>query len=453
MNYTLLLPVKRITTKTWLALLLCLYLVAICVSLQHYLNWKSPAFLFGVTALFFVTAINKQHKGSTRFAFAALLFSTLNLLLPVKTILFVSIACAVMFTIENLYGRMGSLPLVITGLVSPAFQYLSDIFTFPIRLQLTAWAGKALQFSGTSVITEGNVILCNGDEFSVDPACMGLNMMITSLIMSVVLIALYQYQFKKTVSLWSIILILSSIGALNVLSNLFRIISLVQFSILPQSWLHNFVGLLCFMLYVVLPASFLCKWITRRWGKSNCAQVMPSTQPKYKTKPTFHFAVACGILLSSYTTIKHDYTMNNPAKKIPAVGGYSVQLVDENIIKLENAVSLVYIKKIPGFYAADHTPLICWRGSGYMFRQINEMILHGSKVYTGILQKGDEQLYTIWWYANAQHITTNQLEWRWDVLRGADNYSIVNITSSSEKLVRQEAEKILTTRQFNKLLQ
>lgn len=453
MNPAFLLSGQRVTTKTWFALLICLYAGITCVSLLNYLHWSSPVFLLGVASMFFAGTVNKAHTGSGRYAYAAVFFSLLNLLLPVKTILFVSIACAVMFTIEDMVGRLGKLPVILTALMSPAFQYLSDVFTFPIRLELTAWAGKALHFSGSNVVTEGNIIICNGNEFSVDPACMGLNMMVTSLITGVVLIATYQYQLKKTIPAWVAMMILLSIGGLNILSNMFRILCLVQFSIMPQSWLHDCIGMVCFLAYVILPASFLCKWMTRNYGKSEITLVRSAKQPAYKTKTAFHCTVAGCILLSSFTTMTHNYSSDNPVRKAPVIQGYASHLVDENIIKLENAVSLVYIKKIPGFYAADHTPLICWRGSGYVFSRISEEDLHGTTVYSGILQKGDEQLYTIWWYANTQHVTTKQLEWRWDVLKGANNYSIVNITCSSEKLVKEEAEKILATHQFNKLLQ
>ncbi len=420
--------------------------------LQAYLFWRSPVFLFGVAAAISVASCDSARKQGRRYAYAAIVLALFNILLPVKTILYMSLVCGILFTLENFRGKTGPLPLMVALLVSPAFQYVSDVFTFPVRLELSRWAGSALQLAGGHVRTEGNLIFCNGDEFSVDPACMGLNMMITSLVAGVLLISFYQKRLHKRVSPWLLILLLGCIAGLNVVSNLIRIILLVQFRILPQTMLHEVAGLLCFAAYVLLPGAFLCRWIIARWAGAAGKEGTVSPVPVHRSQTIFYWLVAGCLILSGLVVARHEMRMGTPAQ-VSQVPGYAARRIDDQIIKLENGRSLVYLKKISGFYAAEHNPLICWRGSGYVFSQISEQVVGATTVYSGVLQKGDERLYTIWWYANGRHNTIRQLNWRWHMLKGEPAYSIVNITCNTEEQVRAEAEKVLQTRCFQSLLQ
>ncbi|MBE7173389.1 MAG: exosortase N [Williamsia sp.] len=453
MNYAVQRPLSRIFFKPgqhWL--LSGMYLSIAYVLTQGYFNWTSPIFLLGIFSLFLVVTVDKQQTGSARYACAALLFSAINLLLPVKTGVYFTTCCTVMFIIERLYGKTNALPVIVLALMSPFFEYCSNVFTFPLRLQLTSFAGEILQLAGVKAVTEGNTIIQNGNEFSVDPACMGLNMMATSLILGLVLIAVYQKQFQKQAPAWLILLILAAIAGLNILSNLFRIVITVQFRIMPQTWLHELAGIVCLLGYVVLPALLLCKKLVASFGKNKHKPGDCRPSPANIVNPIFCMLIPALILLSSYRVDQRNRNTTADSNKTVHVAGYTAQQVDKNIIKLESPVSLVYLKKIPGFYVADHTPLICWRGSGYEFRKVKELFIQNTKVYSGILEKGNEQLFTIWWYENGQHITTDQLAWRWDVLKGSRTYSVVNITAASEEQVRREARKALADHPFKDLL-
>ena len=73
-------------------------------------------------------------------------------------------------------------------------------------------------------------------------------------------------------------------------------------------------------------------------------------------------------------------------------------------------------------------------------------------VFTAVLQHGNGQLYTAWWYDNGAKRTIDQLTWRWDVLRGAKPYSVVNVTTvTSDQLVR-EVKAILNDNRLKALL-
>ena len=113
---------------------------------------------------------------------------------------------------------------------------------------------------------------------------------------------------------------------------------------------------------------------------------------------------------------------------------------------------MVYVKPIPGFYYTDHTPSICWEGSGYTFTTLRVSAFAGIPVFEGILEKGRETLYTAWWYDNGARQTINPFDWRWDCFRGGAPYAVVNVTSATRPQLEMEIVRILKTHPFLPLL-
>src|SRR5690606_34848317 len=102
---------------------------------------------------------------------------------------------------------------------------------------------------------------------------------------------------------------------------------------------------------------------------------------------------------------------------VPEVEGYTATLSAKDILQYRSKSSLVYLKKIHGFYYSDHNPVICWMGSGYSISSIIERNINGARLFTGILNKGNETLYTAWWYDNGLIRTNSQFMWRWNSLK------------------------------------
>ncbi len=141
------------------------------------------------------------------------------------------------------------------------------------------------------------------------------------------------------------------------------------------------------------------------------------------------------MLVAARAVVQRDLTTADQSAPIPAVEGYRVQRIANDVVKLENDQSLVYIKPITGFYSADHNPMICWRGSGYAFTRVEKSPVNGVFVYMALLQNGQDQLYTAWWYDNGVTCTIDQLTWRRDALQNKTKYALINVTATSrEKL-------------------
>jgi exosortase N len=308
---------------------------------------------------------------------------------------------------------------------------------------------QIVQLSGTPCEVSGNLISLNGTGFSVDPACMGLNMMITSLLTGVILLAFYQRSYRLQLQAWKVLLVLGFISCLNIFSNLFRIIALVQFNIMPGNIMHEITGMACFILYVMLPGMLACKWTVQHWGKIRNDQQYRALSPRIVKTPLLHALVIISMLFAVYG-FQGGKTAETPV--FPAVNGYKIKALEDGIVKLQNKNALVYVKRIENFYRSGHNPLICWEGSGYLFRQVREDEMQGIKMYTGILQNGKDQLYTAWWFDNGRQITIDQLTWRWDMLRGGDPYSIENVTAGSREKMESEVRLILQTRRLRHFL-
>ncbi|SDF69534.1 exosortase N [Chitinophaga filiformis] len=434
--------------RYWPLIAVICYGLVLFVGLYGYLVWDTTGVILGTAALFFTASFNTSGRGSIRYFFIALASLLLYLLIPAKTFLCISCLCGCLFMIETFYGRMNFLPVLVLVMMSPLFEYAMNVFSFPIRLALTGWAGSIIRITGQEVSVQGNMITCNGNEFSVDPACMGLQMMVTASLCGMILIGFYQQQYKKALGIWLVLSILAGMILMNVASNLLRIIFLVYLNIMPSTVMHDVTGILCLVLYVIVPLLFLIQWMVRKYGKP--VQVHRKRYVLRSAVKLFllNLLLPAGLLIV-FIINKSKEVDQQVLSNVPAMPGYTVQSLPGNIIRLNNDTLLVYIKHIPASYYTEHNPMICWKGSGYEFYKVEEKLVGGHTIYTALLQQEKDRLYTAWWYDNGLVSTSSQLQWRWDVLLGAHPYSLVNVTASSEHELRLAVNEILNKRRLS----
>jgi exosortase N len=415
------------------------YLVLIGVVFKDYLQFASLSFIAGTMSL---VLLSEKAKGkvSPRYAIVSLVFLLLTLMAPVKTLLCFSMGFALFYLVESLQYRLNFSAVISLFLITPVSEYAANVFSFPVRLQLSSWVGNILsQFSKETHVT-GNIIVHNEQEFSVDPACMGLNMLIASLLVAQMTIGFYQRKMQRKLTPVMVSLFLLSVIALNILSNLSRMIVLVIFSVLPDSLMHELTGLACLFLYVMLPVAIVSKFIVKRFGKP----VTHSSQDFVnKVNWTKHFLVF-GLVVSAgvYVSFADSFSRfeNLGDKEIP---GYKLSLAQPGIVKLENERSLVYVKFIRGFYDSDHNPTICWKGSGYEFTHVQQKKLSGFVLNTAILKKGKDQLYTAWWYSNGKDHTADPFSWRYNAVRTGTTYAVVNVSAANQKDLENELNRVI----------
>ncbi|MFY7789028.1 MAG: archaeosortase/exosortase family protein, partial [Thermoflexibacteraceae bacterium] len=198
---------------------------------------------------------------SWRFGVLSALFLCLAVALPRQNSpLFFALCFALFFLVENILGKLALFSLWTIGLVSPLLRYFGTSFSFPIRLELTNIAGKALGYLFTDVSNLGNVITLNGQEFSVDPACVGLKMIGTSLMIALLFMAYFQRLTQKIIPFWLSCVLILCVMLLNIINNLLRIMILVVFRVMPETPLHDILGLLSLLIYVIIPFYFIAKY-------------------------------------------------------------------------------------------------------------------------------------------------------------------------------------------------
>jgi exosortase N len=406
--------------------------------LNDYIIWDSVNFLIGIGALPLMLSQVQTGKGTKRFGWLALLFALAGLLMPVKTALYMALCCTFLFLFENSKGRVTLLPLLTLFLMSPVFQYFAHVFSFPVRLWLTDVAGNLLRVTGMPVNVAGNIITGSGTEFSVDPACMGLNMLVTSLLCGLILFAFYQKQYKLRLALGWVLAGLMILFVLNIAANLCRIILLVRFHLMPESSMHGLSGIICLIVYVLLPGALLCKILVKKWGRPTDILQQPANSP---AKASMLHLFLLPVFVLAALRLQQDSTAG-PQGVLPAVPGYTVSWYDKDIVKMEDATALIYLKPLKGFVYTDHNPLLCWTGSGYVFQNVEEQHWSGIPLFTGILKKDGEQLYTAWWYENGSTSTISQWTWRWLMLKGDRAFTIINISAESPEELQAAVARI-----------
>lgn len=139
-------------------------------------------------------------------------------------------------------------------------------------------------------------------------------------------------------------------------------------------------------------------------------------------------------------------------KTIPVIShhvpGYTVSWVSRDILQLQANDVLIYIKGIASFYNSEHSPFICWQGSGYEFKNLKKEKIGETEVYSGELQQGKNKLYTVWWFDNGFNQTTGQLNWRWRMLKGENKFAIINISAATKE---ELYKKVIEVRQHKTL--
>lgn len=410
--------------------------LALLIGIPVWQSYLHGSFLFYFTILLapYILYVQQKEVASPRYAWASLFCGIGHLILGMNILYLSAFLFFILFLIEWQYGKLNALSLYWIFILSPLTIFLFGVFSFPIRLELSKLASWLLHFVQSDLNCQGNIIVLNGAEFSVDEACMGLKMVSYSYLVFLVLIAYFEKKRHVELSKPLVILVLSTGTILILLANLIRIITIILLQAMPDTLAHEAIGLISWLAYVILPAFFLIRFSVYKWGR-----IYPIQSPK--KLPTLFVTILCITSLSlltigSYKTLTKDLTP--PKANIPIqIKGFEQEIANDGVVQLKNDEVLIYVKPASAPYRADHAPNICWKGSGYAFSKESLKTIGNLKVLTAQLKKGDDILYTAWWYDNGKQQTANQLEWRWNALKGKGNYQLLNVTVEDPALLEK----------------
>lgn len=409
-----------------------LYALLMVAALGTYLPFNQANFWLGLIAIGLYARYPVSEKGSNRFFIASLVLLILYSFLPVQTLFFFALVCALLFSLEAVTGKLQAAVIPVVFLMSPVANYVAEVFSFPVRLQLSNAAAKLLNLTGNYTVAHGNTIAFNGAMFDVDQACVGLSMLVSSILMGIISKQIFEVKYQRRLLLPYLPLIILYFAIANVLANLMRIATLVYFQLAPGTIMHEMAGLATWLLYGIIPCMWLVKKMVTHLGLYESVaplQVFKTTDGSYFQVKQLIMLALCTLMLSWPSK---EVTVPENAE-IPAatLAGFEKASLPHGVSRYKNNDALIYVKTIRGFYSTDHNPSICWRGSGYAFTMARQVRRGNATMYMANLQKDGSILYTAWWYEHKEHRTNNQMAWRMNSLKNNWDYHLVNITASS----------------------
>jgi len=435
-------PAGPYTIYTWPLL----YLALLCAALHDYIPWKEPNFWLGMAALAGGISASANIRANNRFAYAAFGFLLLYLILPVATFLFFILLCGLLYAVEALKGRLPATVWVVLFLMSPVANYAAEIFAFPIRLWLSDGVGWFFKKLDADLKIEGNRIWFGGIPFDVEDACMGLDMLVSSLLVGHVgLLMLEKNHQRRMPALWLPLVYVLFFG-LNVLANYIRIICLVYFRIMPETWAHETIGLACWLIYGLVPGFWLLKHLLLQVG--HFEPVGTGMATSVRQMPRGYHALQLTLVLAASLVLPMRHQVQAAPDEVtlqqqPYLQGFAYKPLKHGVSSFSKPHQLIYLKQVKGFYSTDHNPSICWRGSGYKFTRINERKGAAINYYSATLEKENQELYTAWWYECGDMRTNQQLAWRWKNFLTGNSCKLVNITSDTPEGLKQAMDEWL----------
>ena len=434
----------------WVSLIIVCMLGLVTPWLWTYLSWNIGSVLAVLIGLLIVR-VKESGVLSHRYGGLALLFGGIHLVLGLQVALLMCIGACIWWAIEAHVGKVSYLPLMIWGLISPAVSSWLSAFTFPLRLEMGLLTARNLQLLGMDVTAEGSHFMVNGQLYTVEEACVGVHTLLTGLILMTLIFAYFEKKQAFSFSLPELVVGYTFAGLIALAANLIRIHLLVIFRSPPHTFSHEVLGILTILWSIVFPL-WLVLWIYTRFLRKQRSPsipitrylwgIFPQSSPWFQNLRTIQYLVLIGV---GFYTLSYQYAeaQLSPLDSTPFVlEGWKHEKVFGQISKYSQEDALVYLKPPVSPWRADHSPLICWKGSGFEFSHIQRTHIGELEVLQAQVIKGSSILYTCWWYDNGHVQTTRQWEWRKSALSGAAPFSMLSVTANSPENLSQKVLEV-----------
>lgn len=433
--------------KDHLWLLLPASIVLVGAFLLHGYLPSDLQVILGCLVAPFAFRLREKGRYSIRYWPAVLLFSGLHAWSGMKVFLFLALGCLLIFSLESTQGRVGLLPFLFLITLTPALGFVVHSLTFTLRLALSHYAAELLHLGGIKVVCKGNYFqMADGLIFNVDKACLGLNMFNTGLVVTSLLIAVAEKALIRSASFIQLGLIFLVAAALLVVANLFRIVLIVLSRAMPETWMHDMIGMLALVVYLVIPLWFFVRWIVKRASPLPVQEEVE--KPPHTAKSLFLTAMGLSVILLAFTHVKSLKALNpvkDPKMESIRLAGFTRKRAEDGIVEFRKPGVLVYLKPAGGFLISDHPPVLCWKGSGFQVEEVSEKMWDGHRILFAVLKKDNKKQYTAWWYDNGIQKTINPWECR---TAGKEPFRVVNITTPSPQHLCLETRKFLKMKLF-----
>jgi exosortase N len=407
------------TNKNILAVLAILLLISFNYNVILFgLDNDFIGIVFSV-GLFIIGARTTFYKINYPLIALIVLFEFVSFRLHIKSLHFLSIILLICLVYYSFTKKFSFIAFICIILFSTLFNKFFEHLTTEIKQHLCYVSFVTLRNFMSIDKIEGVSFYVDNAKITIDTACMGLAMFKTGLLIGAVLLTLEERKQKKYYTIFQILLFCVIIIILNILSNYFRILTLILFNCTQENVLHHSIGLLCFVIYQVVPMIFFI-----RYFKCTKEETKAGTTSTIYWPIFIAFAV---VLITSFEMKK--------GKELDLLSGldskYNIQngkWVTNDVFKINIGDTLVYIKD------PVHKPLICWNGDGYKITDSKEVVIQNQKAWFNRMEKNGVLYDSYWWYESGNKKYTSYIEVMWQKLLYNKPIRLINEISPIQKV-------------------
>lgn len=343
-----------------------------------------------------------------------LLFEFVSFRLHIKSLHFLSLAMLICLVYYSFTKKFSFVAFICILLFSTLFNKFFDHLTTEIKQHLCYAAFITLKNFIAIDKIEGVSIFINNAKITIDTACMGLDMFKTGLLIGAALLTLEERNQKKQYSILQIILFCLIVVTLNILSNYFRIITLILFGCTEENLLHHTIGLLCFALYQIVPMLFIIRYFRCRKEEAKVSD---------PTTAYWLIVLSFSVILITSFEIKKEKKIDLLSNLNPKYEIRNGKWIAVDVFKIDIKDTLVYIKN------PLHKPLVCWTGDGYKITDSKEVTIKNEKVWFNLMEKDGVKYHSFWWYESGSKRYTSYIEIMWQKLLYNKPIRLINETT------------------------
>ena len=312
-----------------------------------------------------------------------LTFEFVSFRLHTKSVHFLSLIVFICMIYYGLTKKFSIIAFICILLFSSIFNKFFEHLTTEIKQSLCQVVFITLKNIISIDRIEGVNFYINGAKITIDNACMGLSMFKTGLLVGALLLTLEEKKQQKYFGSISIIVFCIIVIILNIISNYFRIVTLILLNCTQENLLHHTIGILCFAVYQIAPMLLIVRYFKPKKEEDTT----------FISKPNYLLiSLIIGIIAITSLEMKHENNETILENLDPKYNLNSGKWVNKEVFKIETKYKLIYIK------TPSHKPLICWTGNGYKIIESKEIILNKEKVWYNVMEKNNIKYVSYWWY-------------------------------------------------------
>lgn len=334
-----------------------------------------------------------------------------------KSLHFLVLSLFVCFIYYSFTRKFSFIAFICVVLFSSLFNTIFDYLTVEIKQNLCYGVYLTLKNFITIDRIEGVNFYINHAKITIDTACMGLSMFKTGLLFGAFLLTIEERKQQKYFKIPIIFLFCFVVVLLNIISNYFRIITLIMFNCTEENVLHHTIGLLCFVFYQIVPMLFLV-----RFFKPKIIAVENDKSERFNLEPII---IGMVIVFATSLEIKREQDYKLLENINPAYNITKGVWVNKEVFKISTPEKLIYIK------TPSHNPLICWTGNGYKVIESKVITKNNEKICFVRMEKNNVQYYSYWWYECDHHKYSSLVEVLFIKLLNNKSIRLVNETSKT----------------------